>query len=170
MLVFPFMIPQDQKMDSTFATAALNRFVPEHLDCADFAKLEPLYLALLDRQLGSVGELTAFLEDFSALTAVVDEYGSRRYIDKSCHTDDAAIEQAYLHFVEQIEPKIKPLYFQLQKKFLRSPARVQLSGQRFAILDRKWSADVEIFREENIPLETRDHEAQQRIRQDLRRR
>src|ERR1700722_17704002 len=102
------------------ATATLNRFVPEQLNCADFSQLEPLYLALLNRTLETVEQLTAWLDDFSALAAVVDEFGSRRYIDKSCHTDDTAIEQAYLHFVEQIEPKIKPLYFQLQKKFLES--------------------------------------------------
>jgi oligoendopeptidase F len=136
------------------ATAALNRFIPEQLNCADFAQLEPLYLALLERTLETVGRLTAWLEDFSALTAVVDEFGSRRYIDKSCHTDDTAIEQAYLQFVEQIEPKIKPLYFQLQKKFLESPARPLLTGDRFAILVRKWLADVEIFRGENVPLDT----------------
>jgi hypothetical protein len=65
------------------ATAALNRFIPEQLNCADFAQLEPLYLALLERTLETVGRLTAWLEDFSALTAVVDEFGSRRYIDTS---------------------------------------------------------------------------------------
>ncbi len=116
------------------ATATSNRLVPENLNCSEFSRLEPLYIALLERRLHTLEELVAWLEDFSALTAVVDEYGSRRYIDKSCHTDDAAMEQAYLHFVEQIEPKIKPLYFQLQKKFLESPARAQLTEEKFAIL------------------------------------
>jgi oligoendopeptidase F len=136
------------------ATATKNQFVPEQLDCADFAALEPLYQALLNRPLDSIESLTAWLEDSSALSALVDEYGSRRYIDKSCHTDDPDIEQAYMHFVEQIEPNIKPFIFQLQKKFLASRARNQLKGRRFEILTKKWSADVEIFREENVPLDT----------------
>jgi oligoendopeptidase F len=136
------------------ATTTLNRFVPEQLDCADFAQLDPLYRALLDRPLDTVEQLIAWLEDFSTLTAVVDEYGSRRYIDKSCHTEDTAIEKAYMQFVEEIEPRIKPLYFALQKKLLESPARPLLSGARFAILSRKWAADVGIFREENVPLDT----------------
>jgi oligoendopeptidase F len=136
------------------ATVAQNRFIPQQLNCADFASLEPHYSALLARALDTPESLATWLEDFSALTAVVEEYGARRYIDKSCHTDDAAIEAAYLHFVEQIEPNIKPLYFQLQKKFLASPARNQLKGQRFEILTKKWSADVDIFREENVALET----------------
>ena len=99
-------------------------------------------------------ELEEWLADFSELSAVVDEYGSRRYIDKSCHTDDSGIEAAYLHFVERIEPKIKPLHFQLQKKFLSSPALPQLPGARYQMLSRKWGADVEIFRDANVPLET----------------
>jgi oligoendopeptidase F len=139
---------------SMVATVVPNRFVPEPLNCADFAQLQPLYQALLDRPLNTSEALASWLEDFSALTALVDEYGSRRYVDKSCHTEDAAIEQAYMHFVEQIEPKIKPLYFELQKKFLASPACDQLKGHRFEILKKKWSADVEIFREENVPLDT----------------
>jgi oligoendopeptidase F len=135
------------------ATAA-RTFVPPSASPADFSQLEPLYLQLLDRPLTSVAEIETFLRDFSELSAVVDEYGSRRYIDKSCHTDDKSIEDAFLQFVEQVEPKIKPLYFRLQKKLLDSPAVDQLTGERYHILIRQWRADVELFREENVAIET----------------
>jgi oligoendopeptidase F len=134
--------------------AATRSFVPKDLDVADVAALEPLYRQLLDRPVNTPAELERWLADFSELTAVVDEYGSRRYVEKSCHTEDEAIEKAYLHYVESIEPKIKPLYFELQKKYLGSPYRPQLDPKRYAILDRKWQADVELFREQNVPLET----------------
>src|SRR3954464_1955674 len=129
-------------------------FVPAQVDVADFARLESLYRDLLERPVDTVERLQRWLADFAELSAVVDEYGSRRYIDKSCHTDDKAIEQAYLHFVENVEPRIKPLYFQLQKKFLESPARTQLPLKGLNILSRKWAADVDLFRDENVPLET----------------
>jgi oligoendopeptidase F len=136
------------------AAAPQRVFVPKDLNVADFSQIEPLYQALLSRPMRSPAELEQWLEDFSELSAVIDEFGSRRYIDKSCHTDDAEIEKAYLHFVENIEPKIKPLFFQLQKRFLESPYRDQLTGKRYFILNRKWRADVELFRDENVPLET----------------
>lgn len=136
------------------ATAPQRSFVPKDLDVADFRQIEPLYQSLLTRPMRSAADLEQWLEDFSELSAVIDEYGSRRYIDKSCHTDDAEIEKAYLHFVENVEPKIKPLYFQMQKRFLESPYRDQLTGKRYFILNRKWQADVELFRDENVPLET----------------
>src|SRR5581483_6056941 len=136
------------------ATAAPRKFVPKDLDVADVWQIEALYKGLIDRPIASADELRQWLQDFSELRAVVDEYGSRRYIDKSCHTEDEAIKKRYLHFVEEVDPKIKPLFFQLQKKYLESPFRPELKQTGLDILQRKWKADVELFRDENIPLET----------------
>ena len=136
------------------ATAPPRQFVPANLDVSDVSQVEPLYQKLLDRPLNSAAEAEPWLRDFSELASVIEEYGSRRYIDKSCHTDDAAIEKAYLHFVENVEPRVKPLHFKLQKRLLASPAAKQLTGTRYSILARKWQADVDIFRDENVPLET----------------
>ena len=136
------------------ATAPNRSFVPPDLDVSDFSRIEPLYQQLLSRPLQGAAEGEQWLNDFSELSSVIDEYGSRRYIDKSCHTDDSQIERRYLRFVEQIEPKTKPLDFRLKKKFLASPARHQLMGQRYAMLIRLWSAEVEVFRDQNVPLET----------------
>src|SRR5580698_4122367 len=135
------------------ATLPPHRYVPPGLDVADFSKLEILYRGLLFRPVDSLEQLQRWMDDFSELTAVVDEYGSRRYIDKSSHTDDEAIKRRYLHFVENVEPKIKPLVFQLQKKYLQS-SYVDQMGEKFEVMRRKWQADVEIFREESIPIET----------------
>src|SRR5689334_15013952 len=143
-----------QEIEGMVATAApagqsayRRTFVPQDLDAADFSKIEPLYKALLDRPVDSPEQLEKWLGDVSELASVIDEYGSRRYIDKSCHTDDPAIEKAYLHFVENVEPQIKPLHFKIQQKYMQSPARAALrsNGARYAILDRKWAADVELF-------------------------
>jgi oligoendopeptidase F len=136
------------------ANTPVRKFVPQQLDASDFSKLEPLYRSLLDRQIPSAAELDRWLADLSELSAVVDEFGSRKYIDKSCHTDDKQIEAAYMNFVENVEPKIKPIFFELQKKFLDSQFRTQLHGHRFEILSKKWGVDVELFRDENVPIET----------------
>ena len=107
-------------------TTPRRTFVPRDFDVADFAQIEPLYKGLLDRPVDTPEQLDRWLRDVSELSSAIDEYGSRRYIDKSCHTDDPAIEKAYRHFVENVEPKIKPLHFALQRKFMQSPARPAL--------------------------------------------
>jgi oligoendopeptidase F len=146
-------------MTSTPA-APKRKFVPADLDPADWAQVEPLYRALLDRPINSPREMHRWLLDLSELSAVMSEYGSRKNIDKTCHTDDSEIEKAYLHYLENIRPKIQPLFFELQKKFLASPHHAALDGPnpatagKFAVLTREWKADVEIFRAENVPLQT----------------
>jgi oligoendopeptidase F len=135
------------------ATAYPHKFIPTNLNIADVDQLEKTYRQLLDRPINSAAELQKWLADFSELASAVDEYGSRRYIDKSCHTEDQEIKARFLQFVEQVEPKVKPLAFALQKKYLESPFRKQLPFNGQFVLDRKWQAEVDIFRDENVPLE-----------------
>jgi oligoendopeptidase F len=129
-------------------------FVPQQFDPSDWSQAEPLYRGLLARAIDSPADAERFLADFSELSSVVDEYGSRRYIDKSCHTDDEQVKARYLQYVEEIEPKVKPLHFELQKKLLASPHAAALPDKKYAILGQRWRADVEIFREENVALDT----------------
>lgn len=129
-------------------------FVPRDVDPAQWDQLQPLYQALADRPLDSVKALKRWLAELSELTAVVSEYGARRHIERACHTDDPEIEKAFLHFVEQILPKLKPLQFALRKRFLDSPHQQALTGEAYEVLRRQWQAEVSLFREENVPLAT----------------
>lgn len=124
------------------------------IDPSDFSQIEPLYRALLDRPIGSAQELERLLLDASALESVLNEYGARLYIDSSCHTENAEIEKRYLFWIEEVEPKIKPLAFELQKKFVASPFKSELKPSRYFVLIRAWKNAVALYRAENIPLET----------------
>ena len=136
------------------ATVPPRRFVPAQIDLSEWSHIEPLTRQLLDRPIKSADDLEQWLLDLSELSSAIDEYGSRRYIDKSCHTDDPEIAARYMHYVENIEPKFKVVSFQAQKKLLDSTFHPQLQGKKYEVLIRQWRADVEIFREENVPLET----------------
>jgi oligoendopeptidase F len=144
-------------LESSPTPAYARRFVPADFNSADLAQVLPVFQGLMERAIASADELEKWLLDLSELMSITDEYGSRCYIDKSCHTEDPVIEKRYMQFVEEIEPRMKPLFFALQKKYLATPQRTQLldrDAQRYGLLDRKWKADVEIFREENVELET----------------
>ncbi|MCC7204286.1 MAG: M3 family oligoendopeptidase [Phycisphaeraceae bacterium] len=135
-------------------TSRKKPFVPADLDCSTWPSIEPYFQQLAASEITSPAGLRKWLADLSDLIAVVDEHGTRLYIDNACHADDAAIEKRYLDFVEQVEPHVKPAVFELQKKFLASPHRAGLREQKFAIMAREWQADVDLFRRENIPLQT----------------
>src|SRR5439155_18395395 len=109
------------------ATTVNRKFVPQNLVPADWSQIEPLCKALVDRPINSVTDLEKWLLDYSELTSVLDEYRARRFIDMSCHTDDPEIEKRFLHYVENIEPKLKPFEFALKQKFVNSPLRAKLT-------------------------------------------
>ena len=79
------------------------------------------------RSAKSAAELERWLLDWSELNAALDEESSRRYIAMTCHTDNADAEKAYLHFVENIEPQLKPRQFALEKIYVTHPLREMLT-------------------------------------------
>lgn len=131
-------------------------FVPRNADLGNWPQIAPLFGELERRapQIKTAAELEAWLLDWSELGAALDEEGSRRYIAMTCHTDNADAEKAYLHFVENIEPELKPRQFALEKMYAAHPIREQLPRGRFAVFDRDVKNHVELFRPENVPLET----------------
>ncbi|MEM7627093.1 MAG: M3 family oligoendopeptidase [Planctomycetota bacterium] len=133
---------------------AARTFVPRDFDPADWPQVEPLFEQLLDRDLGTADALERWLTDYSELSAVMSECGSRRNINHACHTDDEDIEKAYLHWVENIAPKLKPWGNKLQEKYLHATGLPELDGNRYDILTREWKASFELFREANVPLQT----------------
>ena len=135
-----------------------RRFVPQEIDLGDWPRIEPLFNQLESRasQIKDAAELEAWLVDWSELNAALDEEASRRYIAMTCHTDNADAEKAYLHFVEHVEPQLKPKQFALEKIYAAHPLREKLSRDRFNVFDRDVKNHVELFRPENIPLETEE--------------
>ena len=155
--------------------AKLRTFVPPAIDLGDWSLIGHLFDQLEARaaQANSAAELERWLLDWSELNAALDEEASRRYIAMTCHTDSAEAEQAYLHFVEQVEPQVKPRQFALEKTYVAHPRRNALlnivpaaipsaATGRYAVFDRDLKNHVELFRPENIPLETEEAKLCQR--------
>jgi oligoendopeptidase F len=133
-----------------------RRFIPEKLDLGDWSQIAPWFDKLEARapQCRTAAALQRWLLDGSELSAALDEESARRYIAMTCHTENAAAEAAYLHFVEQIEPQLKPRQFKLAQIFLAHPLRPRLPKRRYYVFDRAVQLQVELFRPENVPLET----------------
>ena len=134
-----------------------RRFVPARIDLGDWEEIEPLYDQLAARaQCANVADFEQWILDCGELAAALNEESSRRYIAMTCHTDDPEAEAAYLHFVEQIEPLIKPRRFELDEIYLAHPLREQLPQPRYAVFDRDARLRQELYRPENVALETEE--------------
>ncbi len=135
-----------------------RRFVPAGATWEDWGAVAPLFDRLEARagEIRTAPELEQWLLDWGELTAAIHDDGSRRYIAMTCHTDDPEAEKAYLKFVEEIEPQLKPRQFQLEKIYLAHPARAGLAPARYAVFDRQTKVHVGLYRDENVALETEE--------------
>jgi oligoendopeptidase F len=129
-------------------------FVPADADLGDWDAIEPLFEELVGRDMRSAADLERWLLDRSELSACLSEERSRRYIDMTCDTEDEGKEHRYLEFIENIIPKVKPYWHQLNELYVACGERASLDADRYGVLDREIEAEIEIFREENIPLQT----------------
>src|SRR4051812_36002911 len=112
-----------------------RRFVPAKMDLGDWPQIAPMFDRLEARgeECATVAELENWLVDWCELTAALEEEASRRYIAMTCHTDDAETEKAYLYFVENIEPRIKPQQFRLEKLLAGHPLCGKLPMPRYEV-------------------------------------
>jgi oligoendopeptidase F len=135
-----------------------RRFVADGIDLGDWRQIAPWFDDLEARisRCQLVSELEGWILDSGELSAALDEEASKRYIAMTCHTDNAEAEKAYLEFIEQIEPQLKPRQFKLAELYLAHPLRDQLPKQRYAVFDRNTRVQVELYRPENVPLETEE--------------
>jgi oligoendopeptidase F len=135
-----------------------RRFLPQAIDLGDWGQIAPLFDQLEARAqaCASAAGLERWLLDWSEFNAAIDEESAKRYIAMTCHTDDAEAEKAYLHFIEHVEPRLKPRQFKLARTYVGHPLRAQLPKPRYQIFDRDTQVQVELFREENVPLETEE--------------
>lgn len=141
---------------------APRRFVPPDADLGQWAQVEPLFRALLERPVNSPAELEAWLVDCSELGSALSEERSRRYVAMTQRTDDPDREAAYLQFVREVQPRAEPLWFALRRRYLELRARCGLPADRYFVLDRETRNAVELFREKNVPLRVQEAELEQR--------
>ena len=133
-------------------------FVPPAIDLGDWPQIAPLFDQLERRatEAKSTAAFEKWLLDWSELSAALDEEASRRNIAMTCHTDNAEAERAYLHFVEQVEPQLKPRQFAMEQLYVAHPQRNNLPKARYEVFDRDVANHVLLFRPENVALETEE--------------
>jgi oligoendopeptidase F len=136
-------------------------YIPATLDIK-WETLEPIYKELLARPINSVHELEKWLHDKSELEAALEEDAAWRYIRMTCDTTSEELLQKFQYFATEIEPKIAPYSNDLNKKLVASAYVDQLDKEKYFIFLRAVKKALELFREENIPVQTEIQVEQQK--------
>ncbi|MBX3460871.1 MAG: M3 family oligoendopeptidase [Planctomycetes bacterium] len=129
-------------------------FVPAGLKVRTLDDVKPLFDALLNAELADAGALEQWLADRTELEAVIGEVGARVHIRTTLDTASAEYKAAFLDWVEKFEPALKQAGDALDRKFAACPARSALDPAKYAIFERGVLTQLELFKPENIPLET----------------
>ncbi len=131
-----------------------RRFVPASVDLTDKAVVVGLLNSLLSREVGTTEDFERWILDGSEFGAALSQAGSILYIEMTCATDDPVKAGAYQSFVENVDPAVKPLAHQLNKRFLSLFAQFPLDQERYEVSLRATQADVNLFVDKNVPLQT----------------
>ena len=136
-------------------------YVPDSADLGEWSRIEPILQDLCSRPLSTQEELERWLADLSEAQACIEEEESRRAILYTCQTDDPEREKAHLQFIEEITPQLKPCWDRMNRQFLDSPARTGLDPLRYEVYQRLIENEAQLFRAENVPLQTEDDKLRQ---------
>lgn len=122
---------------------------PADLKSATWPDIEALYKAVLEAPV-TPDSAESWLRTWSRLEEIVEEAGTRAMVAYTCDTADPVKEQENLHWSAEIFPRAAELQVLLAKRLLslgysRPDLETVLRGMR---------TDIEIFREENVPLFT----------------
>src|SRR3546814_17926432 len=70
----------------------------------------------------------------------------------TCDTENEALRKDFEYFATEIEPKLAPYNDQLNRKLQDSPFRELLNTEKYFVYLRAVEQEINLFREENIPL------------------
>ncbi|MEX2235437.1 MAG: M3 family oligoendopeptidase [Cyclobacteriaceae bacterium] len=132
-----------------------RKFLPEDFVLTSWGKLKPYFDDLLNRPMNSLSDLKKWFSDRSELESIISEDLAWRYIRMTCYTENQEYLKSYQDFIQNIQPVIAPVSDQLNKKAAASEYLDPLSQEEgYDILVRNLRKEIEIFREENVPLFT----------------
>ena len=128
-------------------------YVPIELHVDRWETIEPFFKELLKRPITSKSGLEIWLKNISELDAVINEDACWRQIKMTCDTTDKKLEDDFNFFCLEIQPKIQPFADALNKKLINSEFTTQLDHDKYFTYLRGVKKSIELFREENIPLQ-----------------
>jgi oligoendopeptidase F len=135
-----------------------RRFFSEELDLTQWKNVQKELDKLEAEKIASADELIKFMEKISELSDILYEEMAWRYINMTRFADQEKYSKAYNEFYAGVISKTKPYDFKFNLKFYNSPYRKKLPEDKYGLLNKIISNSIELYREENIPLQIKERE------------
>jgi oligoendopeptidase F len=140
-----------------------RHFVKKDYSVTSWELLKPYFDELLSRKISSKEDLENWLKDNSEIGAVVSENMAWRYIKMTCDTANEQLRSSYNDFIQNIEPHLASISNDLNNKIADCKFSNELTKNGYDIFLRGVKNAIELFRKENIPLNTQLQELEQQF-------
>lgn len=136
------------------ATTQQHNFIKHNQEIKTFDDIKPYYTNLLERPLSSKSQVWQWLLDWSELDCFVCEDFAWRYIKSTIDTNDTKAIDNFDDFVSNIEPEITTMSNKISQRFLQDNVQLYIDKAQLFTMIRDIKNDIELFCEENLPIET----------------
>ncbi len=129
-------------------------FIGEEVKLTEWTDVQPFFDSLKNRSISDAADLRQWFLDRSELESYLSENFAWRYIRQTCDTADKSLVDALQFFISEIQPHLAVYGNDLDKKAAESPFLSELTDEGFDVAIRGMRKAIEIFRDENVPLQT----------------
>ena len=133
-------------------------YYTEEFDVSNWDEVKSRLEALLEYPVNSASDLIKMLEQAGELSDILDEETAWRYITMTRFSDNPENSKKFNDFYANIVSKSMPYNFKLEQKFYNSPYKNELDKEKYSFLIKIISNNIELYREENIPLQVKERE------------
>ena len=137
-----------------FKTIKNRKFYPDDFDTLNKDVLNEEINKLLKSEFNSFEEYEEWVYKTDEFMSIFQESYARCHAESTCDTENKEVQERMQFLNNEIFPMLAPLGNQIDMKFLDSPYLNQLDKKDFEIKIRNNKNAIELFREENIKIDT----------------
>lgn len=135
-----------------------RRYFSEDFKGDNWELVEKELINLLDEDINSKEELEKYIEKVSELNYIIEEEYAWKYINMTCNADKEEYSKAFNEFFANVVSKSESYSFKIKNKIYNSAYAKELPDTKYSHFNRIISNEIELFREENIPLKVKENE------------
>ncbi len=136
-------------------------FLPKDLKLENWELMSPYFDELTNATIDELGELEKWIEKLSEIGAAIAEELGWRYIHQSRDTENEEKSKRFQEYVGQVIPNVQKISDRLNRKLVASPVFSELDENYYLTYLRSLKNELELYREENVPLQAECSQLQQ---------
>ncbi|SHK37869.1 M3 family oligoendopeptidase [Paramaledivibacter caminithermalis] len=133
-------------------------YFDENFKADEWSHVEKELKKIENQEIKSKEDLEGLIEKYSELTYIIEETYAWKYIKMTCNADNPQYSKEFNKFYAEVISKSQPYDFRFKKKVYESKYKSRLPEEKYGHFIKIISKDIEIFREENIPLMVKENE------------